>query len=180
MCVLQCWTHPRIKKKATLRRGLFLFTPHCSTQEQDGQIQRPARRSPRTKARMHRPWRPLRCAILPCWIPARSICSACAAKSFISFLFHPPGVFKTHLSCMRRSSHAMYSNVFNLCNSDSFKIGLHACACDVWVRILCAETIRFRSVWQRISEYFYFSRTLDLPPPSTFTSLSVVIVAISI
>lgn len=49
------------------------------------------------------------------------------------FLFHPHGVFKTSLSCRRRSSHARYSNVFNFCNSDSLKIGLHAC--DVWVLI---------------------------------------------
>lgn len=47
------------------------------------------------------------------------------------FLLHPHGVFKTSLSCMRRSSPARYSNVFNLCNSDSLKIGLLACACDV-------------------------------------------------
>lgn len=53
------------------------------------------------------------------------------------FLFHPPGVFKTNLFCMRRSSHARYSNVFNLCNSDSLKIGLQLCACDVWVRTVC-------------------------------------------
>lgn len=52
------------------------------------------------------------------------------------------------------------------------------------MRVMCecsyAETSWFRSVWQSISEYFYFSRILELPPPSTFTSLSVVIFASSI
>lgn len=127
--------------------------------------QRLARRTTYKKARMHRPWRPLRCGILSCWISVRPICSALDRELF---LLHPHRLFKTNLSSVRCLFCARYRDLFNLYTSDSLKIGLRArvpCECAY------AETIWFRSVWQRIREYFYFSRTLHIPPPSPFLSV---------
>lgn len=135
--------------------------------------QRLSRRTTCTKARMHGPWRPLRCAILPCWIAVRPICSALRSEIFH---LHPRGVFKTNLSSLHRLSCARYSNLFNLYTTDGLKIGLVRVCTRERAPGECAyaETIWFRSVWQRIREYFYFSRTLQLPPPSSFLFLSLV------
>lgn len=124
---------------------------------------------------MHRPWLPLRCAVLPCWIAVRPICSALRSEIFP---LHPRGVFKTNLSSLHRLSCARDSHLFNLYTYDGLKIGLVRACARARERApgecAYAETIWFRSVWQRIREYFYFSRTLQLPPPSSFPSPSLV------
>lgn len=86
-----------------------------------GTNQRLSRRTTCTKARMHIPWRPLRCAILPCWIAVRPICSALRSEIFH---LHPRRVFKTNLSSLHRLYCARYSNLFNLYTTDGLKIGL--------------------------------------------------------
>lgn len=133
-----------------------LFTPHCSTQEQDGQTN--AWPVDHVQEGAH----------------AQTLASTQVRYSFMLDLgethLFSPAPRNISIASSQSLFCARYWDLFNLYTSDGLKIGLLARA-----RVPCecayAETIWFRSVWQRIREYFYFSRTLQLPPPSPFLSV---------
>lgn len=92
--VLFHWIHTLTgtHKSTALRRDLdTLLTARCSTQEQDEK--NCCVLSTTSTQGTHRTWRWLRCAILPYWFSARSICSPCW-KEHVSFV-----VWKMNPSC---------------------------------------------------------------------------------
>lgn len=138
MCVLQCSAHTYYKKKAILRRGLFLYTPHCSAEEQDGQIQTAGPTltvhkgahaqtlaSTQVCSSLHPPFPPPSPRI-----SVRSICSACAAKSFCFILTE-----SSEQTCPVCAAGLTPDMQMHLISATVLKIELHACACDVGVHV---------------------------------------------
>lgn len=132
VCVFCNARHTHTIKKAILRRGLFLYTPHCSAEEQDGQIQTAGPTLTTHKGAHAQTLASTQvCSSLPSpRISVRSICSACAAKSFCFILTE-----SSEQTCPVCAAGLTPDMQMHVISATVLKIELHARACDVGVHV---------------------------------------------
>lgn len=137
MCVLQCSTHTYYKKKSNSQEGIVpvhpsLFRGRTGWTDPNG---RPhahrAQRRACTDLGVHSGvlFSPPLPPPSP-WISVRSICSACAAKSFCFILTE-----SSEQTCPVCAAGLTPDMQMHLISATVLKIELHACACDVGVHV---------------------------------------------